>query len=477
MATLSVTPAPSPRGSLALGTASLDRDGVELFTRGYSEREYLVSGVATVWTYDAAGVAAADHEAPFTTRVLVRAPVDPARFTGTVIAEALHREYDVAPTWGATHAWITATGAAWLGVTQDPISATSMREAFDPERYAALSIPEAGLGYDIVGAVARAARDGEFGVPAPVPHMLLTGWSMTGTFCRVFLGDGFHARHRRHGGRPVFDGYLIGISSGAAPRAGYAQLSDLAAAPATGDPRRTIGAHDVPVIELLSEFESETHVPCLRADSDAGADRYRLYQVAGTSHLSFGGFGHTVNREQYRRRGLPVPDRRINEPPSDARGDTLARGVLAALARWVSDGVAPPRVQRFAYDHGAPAPVNPTGDAVALQRDQDGNAVGGLRTPWVAVPVASYVPHSTPRPGSCLPAPGAPTLTPEHVAALIGHATPLSPAALRARYGTRAHYLARYGDACNALHAEGLLLADDVTLLNEQARRRYLALG
>lgn len=471
------SPAGVPLGTAYLADACL---GFDLSAFGYREREYLVSGSATAWTYNGDGTAVPGRTGlPHTTRILVRAPDRESSFNGVLLVEPLHREYDSAPTWRTTGGWIVRSGAAWVGITQDPHAAMSMRTEFDPVRYGALSLPSAGLGFDIVGQIGSALKAGAIDGLAPldgVERSILSGWSMTGSFCRAFLGDGFHDRHRMRDGSPVFDGYVIGISSGGAPRAGYPPLSEGTPPPPLGDARRMAGHRDVPVIEFLSEFESETHGPCLRPDGDEPNDRYRLYQVAGSSHVGFGGWSGATNREQYRRRGLPVPERRINERPSDAPGDVVARAVFALLDKWVATGVAPPHAEPFAFDAGAPAPANPTGEARALRRDAFGNVTGGIRTPWVEVPVARYSPSSTPAPGSCQPAPGAPTTDSSHVAALMGNMEVLPADTLRDLYGSRRQYLDRYADSCRALLRGGFLLEDDLESLIEQARGRQVPL-
>lgn len=476
-----VAPLPAGNGSLPLGTASLAGEvGIPLAPAGYREDEYLVTGTAGIWGRDGHGAAQRLRTARYVTRVLVRRPEDPSGFSGVVEMEPLHQDYDAAMTWRAAHRWIMRSGAAWVGVTQHAPIAASMREAFDPERYGALSIPAVGMGFDILGDVALAVRSG--GVPAlsgrwAPQRVYLSGWSATGSFCRAFLGDGFHGRHRGADGSPAFDGYLIGVSSGGAPVGGYPPLSDGVDRPAASDPRRTIGGHDVPVIELLSELESETHGPCLRPDSDAPGDRYRLYQVAGCSHDSFGARRVLTNTEQYRRRGLEVPVRRTNEPASDARGEVIAHAVLELLDRWVAESRTPPSAARFELEDPPPDHANPTGDARALRRDRLGNAIGGIRTPWVEVPVASYHPSSTPAPGACRPGPWAPTADPVHIAALIGSMTPLGRDALRELYRDRQDYLCRYERQCGELVAEGFLLADDVPGLMRAARERELPLA
>ena len=477
-----MTPLVVGEGSAPLGTAWLSNGtGVDLAAAGYREDEYLVAGTAGVWGRDRDGAAVLTHSAPYVTRVLVRRPIEEARFTGVVEAEPLHQEYDAAMSWRAAHRWIIRTGAAWMGVTQDPRLAASMRDEFDPVRYAPLSIPKAGMGFDIVGDVARAARAGL--VPALSggcrPRRIhLSGWSATGSFCRAFLGDGFHDRHRREDGAPPFDGYLIGISSGGAVAGGYPQLSEGAARPPVGDSRRTIAGYDVPVVELLSELESETQGPCLRPDADALDDRYRLYQVAGTSHDSFGPRRALTNQTQYRERGFEVPARRTNEPLSDAPGQVVAHAAYALLDRWARDGAewAPPRAPRFELTDEPPDHANPTGEARALRRDAFGNAVGGIRTPWIEAPLATYVPSSTPAPGMRPSRWAPPGADPTHIAALTGSARPFSERVVRELYASREDYVRRYAAACDRLVEEGLLLTEDAAELVADARERPLPL-
>lgn len=449
--------------------------GVDLAAAGYVEHEYLLRGTATEWTYGPGHrLDAASTDVPYTTRVLVRYPADNSAFNGVLQVEPLHPEYDTAPTWRALHPWIMRTGAAWMGITQDPRLADSMRTEFDPERYGELSIPAGSMRYDIVAdAVAAARLDGAgiVGNGRPVRRAYLSGWSMTGSFVRVFLGEGFHERRRLLGGAPLFDGYVIGISSGGAQQAGYPGMLDGSPIP-MDDPRRRISGHGVPVIELLSETESETHGPVLRPDSDDPGDRYRLYQVAGTSHDATGPRLALTNIEQYRRLGLPASTTQIVETPSDARMDLVARAVFALLDRWVDEEVVPPRADRFTFT-GDVLPDHP--DVRPLLRDEFGNVHGGIRTPWVRAPLSRYTPHSTPVPEGCRPSPWSPVADPAVMAWMRGHLDPLPGDVLAARYGSAEHYLATFAECCAEQIAEGFLCREDREVLITSAERAALA--
>lgn len=455
------TPLPSTPSSRPFGTAYLPEtgDGVDLVPHGYIEEEYLVSGTAGEWSYDSAGTATTrTADVPYVTRVLVRRPLDAARASGAVQLEPLHPNLDSALSWHSLHDWILRKGHSWVGVTQDAPVSEQLRTRFG-DRYGALSIPLAGLGYDILGDVAIAARSGHLpGVAAD--RVILSGWSATGSFCRVYLQDGFHDRHRLPDGTPAVSGIAIGISSGAAGQAGYPPLSAGCAPLPAADPRRTVHGGETPVFEILSELESETHGASLRPDADETDDHYRLYQVAGTSHTT-GREGLLTNGAQFELSGEALPDRRTNEPPSDARLDYVACALFELLDRWITDGTTPPRASRFTFAEDAREP----GDAVQLTRDSFGNVVGGIRPPWVDVPLVAYAPHSTPAPGSCLAPAWTPLGTPEIVASLIGSSTPFSEATLQSLYDSRQNYLDRFAASAATIVHETFLLQEEADAL------------
>lgn len=435
--------------------------GVDIASAGYVEQEIAANGEAGIWGYDDAGSAALHGGRSYSTRLVIRRPADPHRFSGTVLLEPLHPDLDKAPTWRMTHRWVLAEGHAWVGVTHSAAIAADLAERF--ERYRGLDIPRVGAGFsaDIVGQIAVSLKAGELPV-AGVARILLSGWSITGSLCRVYLQDGFLGRHAGPDGAPAVDGILIGKSSGAFGRPGFPPLSEQSPPLPDDDPRRTVRGL-VPTFEVLSETEGETHLPVLRDDSDAPGDRYRLYQVAGTSHRQLQPETILTNDVQYAATGGELGDTRINEEPSDERFELFGSALFAALLRWVADDVAPPRAPRFAY-----------AETGALARDADGVVVGGIRPPWISVPTAVHRPSSTPAPGACLPLARFPaTGGPEQAASMIGHRIPFSPEEFALRYGGEADYRARLAAACDELVAAGLATRLDAdSYLAEVLERR-----
>ncbi|MDQ0693085.1 alpha/beta hydrolase domain-containing protein [Arthrobacter sp. W4I7] len=460
-----LTGAGEPLGTAFSGHAGV---GVDLAAAGYVEEEFLVSGTASEWVYDVEfnRVPLASH--PYMTRVLVRRPADPKAASGLVQLEPLHPNLDRANTWRSIHGWILRNGHAWVGVTQDTTCAELISRHF-PERYNRLSVPVAGLVYDLLGQVSVALREGAFDVIAD--RITLSGWSATGSISRLYVQEGFINDYTLTDGTPSISSVLIGISSGAAGTAGYPLLSAGSDPLPLEHPRRTVSGAPVPVFEVLSEFESETHFPVLRRDSDATADRYRLYAIAGTSHANLDATGVLTNFPQFQAVGLDVPERRILEAPSDACMDSYIRALYEHLDRWAGDGVAPPAGRHFT-PAGAVA-----GRTVELERDAFGNVVGGVRTPWTDAPLQSYVPHSTPAPGYCLAPAWTPLGDPARVAALVGHMVPLPAATVAGLYASDEEYALRFTAAVEASVADGFLLEAEAEALRGGITGRWAAFG
>jgi hypothetical protein len=433
--------------------------GKQLAAAEYVEEELVVRGTADLFTYDAHwNTVPRQHDVPYTTRLLVRRPRDPQRASGDAVIEALHPAGDMASAWPRTGRTIMREGMCWVGVTQDVMGLRALKNT-DTERYAQLDIPEPGLGFDIVAQVATWLR-GELSPLPDLRDLFMTGASYTGTFQRVFIGDGFHARARRRDGGPALDGYLIQISSGAFMLGGYTPLSEGTPVPPPGDRRRVIQALDVPVIEMLSEGEAETNLAARRPDSD-GPHRYRLYEVAGASHMTAHEAGPMA---------LPVI-----EEPSEFPMDMLVGGALLNLRRWVREDIAPPRAERLIVlrDRSA-GPAGRRDEARPLQRDEHGNAIGGVRSPWVDVPVASYYPHSSPRPSeepAAVPAAPGRRLVPEDIADLMGCMSRFTPDELRALYGTPESYRERFDAQLTRLIERRWIAAADAERARDGAAR------
>ena len=167
-AAASVAAGPTITGPLTGGNGKvvLQATAFGLDTVGYTQSEFLQSGTAT--SYAPAAPLDSDGQwqvtpastGPYTSRIVVNRPTDPARFNGTVVVEWLNVSggLDAAPEWIYAHNELIREGYAWVGVSAQATGAAAT-EAADPVRYAELSHPGDSYSYDIFSQAGQAVRD------------------------------------------------------------------------------------------------------------------------------------------------------------------------------------------------------------------------------------------------------------------------------------------------------------------------------
>ena len=155
---------PAVTGPVSGGNGAIVLQGTsfDLGRAGYTQSEFFVSGTASSYTPAAPlGSGGRWHvtqasTAPYTTRMVVYRPADPARFNGTVIVEWLNVSagLDVAADWIYDHNELIRDGFAWVGVSAQAAGVAADKAA-DPVRYAALSHPGDSYSYDIFAQAGR----------------------------------------------------------------------------------------------------------------------------------------------------------------------------------------------------------------------------------------------------------------------------------------------------------------------------------
>ena len=111
---------------------------------------------------------------------------------------------------------------------------------------------------------------------------------------------------------------------------------------------------------------------------------------------------------------------------------------FANLTRWIAEGVAPPKAKRIKIN-------NPGTPQASVAVDQYGNAIGGVRTPYLDVPAATYYTTSKGE-----------TFCPE-----LAHTVPFDWARLNKLYGTVENYRAKVAQSVNRLVGERWLTESD----------------
>ena len=115
---------------------------IDLAKRGYLEEEYFIEGTARTLEWPAAGRLEEVARGPYVTRILIRRPKNPRKFSGTVVVEPLNPSirYDLPLIWGSSHEHFLRHGDVWVGVTVKPVAIAALKE-FDRKRYARLGFP------------------------------------------------------------------------------------------------------------------------------------------------------------------------------------------------------------------------------------------------------------------------------------------------------------------------------------------------
>jgi len=141
------TPIPKVTGPIAVTASSHPFGGAQwqlqpqdLADHGYVEEEYLVSGRANVYDWNADKKAVVrTPRAPYTTRMIVRWPIKRTRMSGTVVVEPLNPSnlFDLDIGWALSGDQFMRNGDVWVGFTSKPVAVRSLK-TFDPARYGKL---------------------------------------------------------------------------------------------------------------------------------------------------------------------------------------------------------------------------------------------------------------------------------------------------------------------------------------------------
>jgi len=453
-------PLPVTAASYPFAAADHAMTPFDLAAAGYIEEEFVLRGNANVYGWNAArAVTVLAPNAPYTTRILVRRPRASRAFSGTVIVEPMFtpRRWDWPMMWGYLRAGLIARGDAWVGVTMPGANLAGLKR-FDSERYAALSfanptpaVPcpgtdtrsdvEEGLRWDALSQVAALLKSRATSGPLP-------GLRVGAVYLTVQGGDLTTYMNAIQPAARAYDGFLA--------RAPFAasRLHRCDTAPAADDPRQAVRNVGVPVIAVAAEGDLVNTYAARRADSDAASDRYRLYEVAGAGHIDrFAYLGFPTLPDQERAGNaqgtVEWPFAAPCTPPVALMDQSVLRigfdVALEALDGWVRRGTVPTRVPRIETRAAE-------GTAFTVMRDEFGNARGGLRTPYLDVPTATYV-TTSPGPANC----------PE-----IGHVEPFDAARLKMLYGSFDDYARKVRGSITQLTARGWLTRTDAGVLTRE---------
>ncbi len=453
---IAATPSPEVSGPVSGGLHgyAYNEWPFPLADQGYRQDEYFISGSARAFGVD-------KPNADYRTRIQVFRPINPDRFSGTAIVEWNNEtaQGDLPVDWNLAHPYVMRSGDVYVTATVQqvgtcgvgvpdyaevrnhprtvPVCSPLSLKAYDPVRYGSVHIPDGDYSYDIFSQVVKAVRSPDGLSPTgglKVRWVLAAGQSQSSQQLDVYLCNG--ADRAAH----VIDGALSD--------------DDLA--------RYLDCAPRVPTIRLWGEDSATpdraTNGPTVRTWMVPGAahgDNWLLqFLTATVAHNETGvtpGTYSEVRRRaaDYGQQGLTA----ITGASCAPAGNMYPRHMvvdtaLEALKRWVSDDRQPPAVPSIKFsaipdlNSLVPAFSIPT----AFQRDLYGNTLGGLRTPVLDVPVATYIGNTC---------------------GLLGQTIPSPLAAVK--YHSHTDYVTQFADAADSAVAHGYMLRSDADELLDLA--------
>jgi hypothetical protein len=324
---------------------------------------------------------------------------------------------DLDASWGAGADEIIREGHAWVGVSaQQPGVRTIV--AADPQRYGSLDHPGTPFSLDIFTQAGRALarRSGTDPLAGLDPqHLIAIGQSQSASFLISYV----------NGVQPlveVFDGFLLHT-------------------PAQAGRIRDDLEQPTLIFVTESELAGFGYVSVRQPDSDS----VRTWEVAGAAHAD----GVLLKQS-----GFSSACPSVNEGP---HRQTL-RAALHHLVTWTATGEAPPKSPRVEL-------VTETGKTrrIVIERDEHGNAVGGIRTPLVDVPVSTL---------SGEPAPGAAAFC-----GLFGSTTPFDGVTLARLYPTHDAYVSAFTASAEEAVDAGFILRPEADEMIAEAQQSAIGVS
>jgi len=457
-----VTPVPG-KPNLLLGA-------FDIADVGYVAQEFFISGSASSFSpvgelgsdgrWDVTPSATADY----TTRLVTLAPSDEAKFNGTVLVEWLNVSggIDAPAVWFMAHREMVRAGYAYVAVSVQEVGVQGggaslgfdmSLKSQDPKRYGTLSHPGDAFSYDIFSQVGRLIRDGELLGQLKPEYLVALGESQSAIYLSTYVNaidplaevyDGFLI-HSRFGCTAMLDSASILEASLAGPLPAVAFRPDLR----------------VPVFTIITETDLLSgYLPGYYLVRQPDHDRLRVWEIPGTAHAD----NYTIQVAPIDTGAAPLVDIVAAYAPTNTlMGQQLShcinfapqhhyvlQAALAGLHGWVRKGEAPPSASTMQLSETEPP---------ALVLDSNGLAQGGVRTPWVDVPIARTSGAGTDE---------------SLMADLFGSGEVFDAETLRRLYpGGAAEYLERFTAALDTAIGSGWLLAADRDEILEIASATY----
>ena len=367
---------------------------------------------------------------------------------------------DSIPAWSALWPEIVREGGVWVGVSAQRVGVEGgagstapflVLKNADPDRYGVLNHPGDNYSYDIFSQAGAAVwRQSETILGGLTPEFVLaTGQSQSASRLTTYanalgLAD------------DVYNGYLL-ISRGQSASTLFCPHAVLLENPRSClDPATTETVAGPASAQIRADLtrpvliaEAETDVLRYRPATQDDTDVLRIWESAGTAHSDAYTLGIGDADTATGDGDIVLFEAQLNAPssiyygiitcglPLNAGPHTyILRSALHSLDGWVRTGEPPTSMPK----------LEANADLSAFLLDGNGNVLGGIRTPFVDVPLAKLSGSGQEGDAFC---------------GLFGTTLGFTPDELTALYPTTQDFVAKWNASTDAAVAAGVILAID----------------
>lgn len=408
---------------------------LDLEKHGYVLEEFFVSSTAHAYQMADGATAGSDgvwqteagETAPFTTRVFILRPADPAKYNGVLLAHwqnvsaGYENGYPTGDEIFKGYAWMAVSAQA-DGINGTPRTRPFSLKEWDAARYGALEHPGDRFSYDIYAkAVSAALARSASGPGGPLGNLKTKAViAMGGSQSAWRLATYINAAHQHD---KIFDGFMLLAHFGVAMPPAEVSIPELL--DAAGNGRNALSTRindrgDVPVMVIDSQAEALANFAARQPDTNT----FRFWEIAGAPHTPPSTV--TMKSLTLERDGIPSE---TATGLNIVEWDYVKDAGIRAMTKWVLSGEAPQHFERIA--------ISATAEGPAYELDAAGNVRGGIRPPEVEAPVGR---HTAGRPN------------------LLGSTVLFDETKMLALHGSRENFIASWNGAVDKLVTSGLIL-------------------
>ena len=226
-----------------------------------------------------------------------------------------------------------------------------------------------------------------------------------------------------------------------------------------GEAGVTIKPRGIPVISVVTQGLLSNTAVARRPDSDTPEDMFRRYEIPGAAHVNQKSNDNKPCTADIAKAGIPTGAANcegiLEYGVTDFPIEFFMNSAYNNLYAWLRKGTPPPKAEPIETEE-----MTDSDGLLHIKLDEHGNALGGVRSPYVDIPTATYYGQSNPLDEAsaffCMPA---------------GYKEPFGSDKIKELYPTHGEYLNRVNAMVDKMVEERFLTESDGKRLKASAER------